>query len=479
MQKKIIALAVAGLASSGAFAQSNVEIYGNIDMSVVSYTGSYSGQVGNTVNANGGGANGAFNGVGKSGHSFNGATAANVPYVEYGSRAELASGLKTASRIGFRGTEDLGGGLKAGFVIESDLGNDGATANGSTTSPTANILGNRETSVSLTSSSIGSLKLGRQSHATLDMIGIVDPFLGKGPGGLEQMLLSPMTSTTTSNALRFDTKLMGVILTYEHSASENSDRLNNAGVGSVTDLRAVYADGPMVLAVGHLLARDYGNTSNAAIAASTSLTQAAITAAGAAIGTAAAIGGAAAINGNYSGAQAIADAVTRGQSAAVNILGGTYDFGVAKLGMSYTTIVSTKNSSSTLNNGNVALNTFLSMYNLGSESPMINSSTYQVGLTVPFGAHKLMGSFVSTNDKRTMNQDGRSLAIGYEYALSKRTTLTARGAKVNNTNGSTYGVIAGGTQAIANGWAFGNAGAAAVTNNNRIGAVQASIIHTF
>lgn len=497
MQKKIIALAVAGLASSGAFAQSNVEIYGNIDMSVVSYTGSYSGQVGNTVNSNGGAANGLFNGVGKNGHSFNGSTGntaariaagtANVPFIEYGSRAELASGLKTASRIGFRGTEDLGGGLKAGFVIESDLANDGNTAAGSTTSPTANIIGNRETTVSLTHASYGRVKAGRQSHAALDLLGIADPFLGKGPGGIEQMLLSPLTSTTTSNALRFDTKVMGVALTYEHSASENSDRLNNAAQGSVTDLTAVYADGPLVVGVGHLVARDYANTFNGTLVTllntgntnlgtgalatlnSTGVTN--LTNAGAGVGVN--------VLGSYSSSQAVADAVTRGLSLVYNQIGGSYDFGVAKLGMQYVTVQSSKNAISTNTAANNALNGILGMYNLGSEAPMINASTYQIGLTIPMGAHSIMGSFVSTNDKRTMNQDGRSLAIGYEYALSKRTTLTARGAKVNNTNGSTYGVIAGGTQAIANGWASGNPLNDAVTNNNRIGAVQAGIIHRF
>ena len=35
MQKKIIALAVAGLASSAAFAQTNVTVYGTVDMAYV------------------------------------------------------------------------------------------------------------------------------------------------------------------------------------------------------------------------------------------------------------------------------------------------------------------------------------------------------------------------------------------------------------------------------------------------------------
>ena len=38
MQKKIIALAIAGLVSGAAFAQSNVTVYGIADMSYVNYS---------------------------------------------------------------------------------------------------------------------------------------------------------------------------------------------------------------------------------------------------------------------------------------------------------------------------------------------------------------------------------------------------------------------------------------------------------
>lgn len=83
MQKKLIALAVAGLvAAPAAMAQSNVTIYGVVD----AYFGySKTGSAKKTV-VNGGGLSG--------------------------------------SRIGFRGTEDLGNGLKAVFTLEYALAND-------------------------------------------------------------------------------------------------------------------------------------------------------------------------------------------------------------------------------------------------------------------------------------------------------------------------------------------------------------------
>ncbi|MDD5249994.1 MAG: porin [Rhodocyclaceae bacterium] len=88
MQKKLIALAIAGL-SSAAFAQSNVTIYGVADM--------------------------GFESV-----SATGATAANS---DFGSRSRVSS---TSSYIGFKGTEGLGNGLAVAWQIENGLQLDNA-----------------------------------------------------------------------------------------------------------------------------------------------------------------------------------------------------------------------------------------------------------------------------------------------------------------------------------------------------------------
>lgn len=85
MQKKLIALAVAGLASAGAFAQSNVTVYGVADM----YVGSFK-----------------TDGLERS--------------------TQVNSGGLAGSRIGFKGVEDLGNGLKALFTMEYALALDNA-----------------------------------------------------------------------------------------------------------------------------------------------------------------------------------------------------------------------------------------------------------------------------------------------------------------------------------------------------------------
>ena len=102
MQKKIIALAVAGLVSGAAFAQSNVTVFGIMD---IGYQYSWSANDSNTKN-----------------------------------KSEIKAGGRDGSRFGLRGTEDLGNGLKVNFEMaagyngdtgtNSDYGNGGLMSEG-------------------------------------------------------------------------------------------------------------------------------------------------------------------------------------------------------------------------------------------------------------------------------------------------------------------------------------------------------------
>ena len=91
MQKKLIALAVAGLASTAAFAQTNVTIYGLVDYG---YSYRFDGRDVNSV--------------------VPGRPGGPTP----GSASKLDSGIDAGNRLGFKGTEDLGNGLKAVFLLE-------------------------------------------------------------------------------------------------------------------------------------------------------------------------------------------------------------------------------------------------------------------------------------------------------------------------------------------------------------------------
>ncbi len=137
MQKKLIALAVAGLVSAPAFAQSNVTIYGIVDMG---YTWR-DDNIGKGIDA----------------------------------RSGIDSGISAGSRLGFKGSEDLGNGLKAGFVLEQGFNADtGRSAQDSRTF-------GRQAFASL-SGGFGTVALGRQYTPSHVFGSAFDPF-GKGTVG--------------------------------------------------------------------------------------------------------------------------------------------------------------------------------------------------------------------------------------------------------------------------------------------------------
>ena len=118
MQKKIIALAVAALASSAAFAQSNVTVYGIAD-------------VGQAFVKSSGAANG----------------------VNQGTVGRLDS---NSSYLGFKGVEDLGNGLKALFQFETGFAADKGFWSSTATS-------GRDSYVGLTSN-FGTVLAGNLTH---------------------------------------------------------------------------------------------------------------------------------------------------------------------------------------------------------------------------------------------------------------------------------------------------------------------------
>ena len=125
MQKKLIALAVAGLVSTGAYAQSAVTVYGVADLS--------------------------FDSVSTSG---------GVAGAKTGSYTRVSS---NSSYIGFKGTEDLGNGLKAVFQFENGVGADtGAMFNSA-----------RDTYAGL-SGAFGDIKLGTLTTPTRALGSAVD-----------------------------------------------------------------------------------------------------------------------------------------------------------------------------------------------------------------------------------------------------------------------------------------------------------------
>lgn len=109
-----------------------------------------------------------------------------------GSRTMLTSGGNQASRLGFKGREDLGDGLAAGFELESGLNTDTGAGQASNTnnqpSGTVNANGaitfNRKSYVYLEGKDWGQLRLGRDYTPAFWNLFAYDPFrVGAGISG--------------------------------------------------------------------------------------------------------------------------------------------------------------------------------------------------------------------------------------------------------------------------------------------------------
>jgi len=138
MKKSLVALAVLGTLAGTASAQSSVTLFGVVDAGVAFIKGN--GQ----------------------------------------SQNQVVSGAMQTSRLGVRGAEDLGGGLKANFWLESQLNNDTGTAGDSST---PSKFWNRRSTVGL-SGDFGEFRIGRDKTSVRNVIDEFDAFGGVGLGDI-------------------------------------------------------------------------------------------------------------------------------------------------------------------------------------------------------------------------------------------------------------------------------------------------------
>jgi predicted porin len=99
----------------------------------------------------------------------------------------LQDGGLSSPRLGFKGVEDLGGGTKANFLLESELslrngGNNGLSTNGSSTYAGPQMF-NRGSWVGLSNNGFGETRLGYQNGIMYDNAGEFDALKGANMGG--------------------------------------------------------------------------------------------------------------------------------------------------------------------------------------------------------------------------------------------------------------------------------------------------------
>ena len=359
MKKSLLALAVLGAFAGAASAQSSVTVYGIVDLGFDS--------------------------------SDNGAAA--------GRTNGIKSGGQSASRIGFKGTEDLGGGLNALFQLEATIAADTGGAFAVPSTPTsglnngyANGAGgfNRIATVGLQSAAFGTVNLGRQTSVIKDAYDVVDPF---GDGGniapISAIFFGGLLNSDygrISNAVKYSTPSFGG---FKVSAAYGfGETAGDTGANSNYGFGAGYANGPLNVQFA------YHNQDR-----STTLV----------------------LN------------PVQTQENELFFVGATYNFGVVKLHGAF---------ADTKIDFPVAVDT--------------EFRNYMVGVSLPLGAAGNLFASYSVNDNKTSgvsNADSQKAAIMYTYDLSKRTNLyTGYSHTSNDANANVgLGAISGSAAAGVNG----------------------------
>jgi predicted porin len=221
--KKLATLAVLAAASAASFAQSSVTLFGVADATIQVGRGS-------AANKNGLGSNGL-----------------------------------TPSRIGFRGVEDLGGGLKAGFWLEAgyniDDGSGSINRNGSfnnqfgaTPSETGLRFARRAT-VSLMGDSWGEARFGRDFTLQYLNVSAFDPFGDSGVGNTllsnSVLGLSGPVATRADNTLTYHSPnfggFYGQLQAYRGEQAAGATKDNGNGYAA----RLGYKNGPLDVALAY------------------------------------------------------------------------------------------------------------------------------------------------------------------------------------------------------------------------------------
>lgn len=160
---------------------------------------------------------------------------------QVGAASAVVSLTNDSSRLGIKGGEDLGNGLRAGFVIETGYGAD---------APAATTLGDRVSILSL-SNKFGSIAGGRDKHSVARVLDNFDSM--SNTFGASASVIHSSQGTRLQNALFLSaTPVAGLTVNYQNANSEVAGS-TNAQAGSVD-----YTVGPFAASLARY---DNGTTS--------------------------------------------------------------------------------------------------------------------------------------------------------------------------------------------------------------------------
>ncbi len=209
MKKNLIALAV--LAAAGAAsAQSSVTLYGRVDAGIGSFKDSVNG-------------------------------------TDSVTRTKLQSNILNNSLWGFKGTEDLGNGLKANFVLEAGMNMDDGTAS------VAGQTFNRKATVGL-SGDFGTVELGRNYTAYDSLRGATNNTADTNLAVTGDVwAVGGDYANRTNNSIRFDSNTYSGFsgsVAYAFGESKDLPVVGNDSTDTLS-LHVKYANGPVLVGYAH------------------------------------------------------------------------------------------------------------------------------------------------------------------------------------------------------------------------------------
>lgn len=317
------------------------------------------------------------------------------------SNVGMANGVQQGNRFGIKGSEDLGNGLRATFALEAgfNLGSGASQQNGT--------LFGRQSWVGVESNSLGYARMGKQYNFATDYVGAIDPFLlGFGQANMG-------TTFGAANTTRYNNMI-------KYQTPSFSGLTAGVGYSFANGLASLYAD-PSNFG-GYVPANTYNYATNNNARTLTAGVQY--------------VSGPLTVVGSYDVMYGAQDRV--GSNAANPsqwIVGGAYDFKVAKVAAAY---------SQTRNgwiNGQASVDSTFSINSYGGAAggvlydPNFGANSYLLGATVPVtGTQKVFASYQYATPLASVGA-GANLSIysvGYQYDFSKRTNAYAYASQAQN-----------------------------------------------
>lgn len=296
-----------------------------------------------------------------------------------GPQNKLTSGAASASRLGFKGSEDLGAGMSALFMLEMGYKIDSGEVD------TASTIFNRQAFVGLKGTA-GTVTLGRQYtpwHNALASVG--DPFATGMAGGAKNLFPDSGANVRSSNTVMYASPVLhGLSAELAYSAGEQASIASGRQFGGAIG----YVAGPLSMRLAY-------NSKNSDVAPAAGVT-----------------------------------AISRdnGRNA---LLAANYDFRVVKV---YFTFGCDKGYNS------APLGNAANPYGGVKPTATVDGNEMLLGLSAPLASGTLLASYMRKNDKTVFDQDAHAWGLGYLYPMSSRSTLYGSYAVISNRHGAGYTV---------------------------------------